>query len=942
MLVAGLLPTTARTQTVYTGDGEPLAIEEEIRWHLNRARFDRSRENARRGTSFTDIPARSGPLAPHAALIRAARRHAEDLARTNRFQHETVPGSLYYNASTQRHPWDRMSAEGYDWNLAGENIAAGYTSGLSVYLGWWASTGHRRNMGNAQFREIGNGYFNRAASEYIDYYGMTLGQSGSARFFTDTLFFDSNSNGAYNQGEGLAGGRVLLLANGVLHGVCDLSGPSGSFAIPLQGIASGTTVSVVLENTTSQPVTFHLPRDASTLESLPLAAFSSRVCGRFVRSADNVGFRDLDPVPFFLHVSPGTRLHGPEGVATATVTIDSSSPWTVTSNAPWLRLLSSAEGSGAGTLTYSVDPHDFGDPRSAALVFTSQEHETTTFTVTQTGLPPQLETTTAQLSIASNGQANLQVAVTANVTWQASAPVHWLQVPAEPAMGSGLLRLDVAPNIGTQPREASVTISGGGLTRTVLVQQEPSAAPRIAQHLILDPSETIGTVIKVTGIPPGLVWDRSTGWLVGNPTRAGIYSLQVEALQPNGSLSKRTLTLQIQALPSHALGRFEARFDQVGPVAGGLGGETRFTVASTGLVSGVVQVQGRTWSFRDRLRVQPGAEPSLSLSLIYPDHLSAPLELQLTLLPGGLCAGAARVGDQTASLSGYQRAGLPASPPVPAMAVGRFHWLGEVGVAWRGDETIPQGLASVVLTVSQNGRVQWTGKLGDGTAVLRAGGLGPSGVTGLWLPAYRGQGSFKAEGQFTGNDRFQGTASWVKRGPSSTAERSYRNGFGQDLRGPVGLELTGERWLPLPSGQNLLSHLGLQGSEAWELSFHEGVMNDTTFTSPDRLLLLGANNRFSLPLPGQPGNEHHLRLTLNPRTGLLKGSFVLLDPAPDKPGTNLTRTVQFEGLLLPGSRLLGGRFIAPKRPDPNSSPPRTRTNSDQLAGAVTLRALLGP
>ena len=940
--LATAFPQGTEAQSIYEGDGEPLAIEEEIRWHLNRARFDRNRENNRRGTSFSDIPQRSGPLAPNTALTRAARRHSEDLARTNRFQHETVPGSLYYNATSQRHPWDRMSAEGYDWNLAGENIAAGYTSGLSVYVGWWQSAGHRRNMGNVNFREIGNGYFYRAASEYLEYYGMVLGQSGSACFFTDTLFTDSNGNGAYNQTEGLAGVRVLLLANGVLHTHCDVSTSTGSFAVPLQGIATGATVSVVLENPTSQALTLHLPRDATTLETLSLAPSTSQVWGRFVRGAENAGFRGLEPVPFFLSLSPGTRTHGPEGVASATVTMESSSPWTATSNAPWLRIVSSPAGAGSGSLTYSIDPHDFGDPRSAALLFTNEDHVTTTFTVTQNGVPAQLETSPNTVTVSPNGQSNLQFGVTANVTWQATSSVHWIQLPKDPVVGSGNLRIDVAPNIGTLPRESTVLLSGGGLTRSLTVQQAPSAPPSVAQPLILDPSETIGTVLKITGIPPGLVWDRTQGWLVGQPTRAGNYVVQVEALLPDGSLSKRAFTLNVQALPAHALGQFEAHLDQLSAVAGGLGGEARFSVASTGVVTGVIQAQGRTWRFRERLVVQPGLQPSWSRTLEFPGGTPGPLEWQVALLPDGLCSGTARVGAETASVSGYQRAGTAGAPPIPASRLGRFHVIGEVAEPWRSEAAVPQGLAGVVLTVSANGRALWTGKLGDGTAFTRAGGLSSLGHAALWLPIYRGRGGFLARGQFTTSDRFDGSATWIKTGPTNPSERSYRLGFGLDARGPINLDLLGERWQPLPRGHNLILHLGLQGSEEWELAFHDGVWSDTTLSLPNLRLALGTNNQFQLPSPGQPGNEIQLRLRLNPLTGSLQGSFLLQDPAPDKPGALLHRTVKIEGLFLSSSRLVAGRFIAPKRPDPSSSPPRTRSNSDLLSGALLLRALSAP
>jgi uncharacterized protein YkwD len=83
---------SVRAQTEYTTDGMPTALEEEIRWLHNRARFDTTAENALRGTAYTDVPATTGPLTPHQSLTAAARNHTTDMATLNVFQHGTITG----------------------------------------------------------------------------------------------------------------------------------------------------------------------------------------------------------------------------------------------------------------------------------------------------------------------------------------------------------------------------------------------------------------------------------------------------------------------------------------------------------------------------------------------------------------------------------------------------------------------------------------------------------------------------------------------------------------------------------------------------------------------------------------------------------------------------------------------------------------------------------
>jgi len=289
----------AEAQSLYIGDGLPTALEEEIRWKLNRGRFDTVSENLTRGTAYTNVPASSGPLAPNQDLTVASRHQSEDMAKVNMFQHNTVPGSLYYNPTTQPLPWDRMVAEGYSWNNAAENIAAGYTGAESVYVGWWNSSGHRVNMYNGALREIGNGYYNWSASTYKSYYTMDLGSSGSACFFTDTIFQDANANGTYDQGEGVPGVAVRMVVGGNAAGTYDVSTAVGSFAVPIQSIAGGATVQVMLSNTTTASLVLTIPKDYANSSTMSLVAGESRVCGAFIRPATtrNIGFRDLTPVP---------------------------------------------------------------------------------------------------------------------------------------------------------------------------------------------------------------------------------------------------------------------------------------------------------------------------------------------------------------------------------------------------------------------------------------------------------------------------------------------------------------------------------------------------------------------------------------------------------------------------------------------------------------------
>lgn len=89
------------------------------------------------------------PLAANTALNTAAVRHSQDMATNNFFSHTGSDGSS---------PGQRITQAGYSWYTYGENIAAGYSSPSSVVAAWMGSAGHRANILNNCFQDIGVGY----------------------------------------------------------------------------------------------------------------------------------------------------------------------------------------------------------------------------------------------------------------------------------------------------------------------------------------------------------------------------------------------------------------------------------------------------------------------------------------------------------------------------------------------------------------------------------------------------------------------------------------------------------------------------------------------------------------------------------------------------------------------------------------------------------------
>ncbi|MBA2694107.1 MAG: CAP domain-containing protein [Rubrobacter sp.] len=95
----------------------------------------------------------AGPLALSDDLTVASERHNEDMAEFSFFAHDTV-GSSRYPAGSQ--PWDRMAAEGYDYNtFKGENLAVGYETAEEVFQAWKDSPSHNAAMLDPNYKVVG-------------------------------------------------------------------------------------------------------------------------------------------------------------------------------------------------------------------------------------------------------------------------------------------------------------------------------------------------------------------------------------------------------------------------------------------------------------------------------------------------------------------------------------------------------------------------------------------------------------------------------------------------------------------------------------------------------------------------------------------------------------------------------------------------------------------
>jgi hypothetical protein len=199
----------------------------------------------------TRVQAGVQPLAFDGALNDAAERHSRWMIATDTFSHTGSGGSS---------AGDRIASAGYvfsgSWTW-GENIAWASTRPPAgdqdevqlLHTNLMNSPGHRANILDDRFREIGLGF---EIGEYQGYQSAfvteNFARSGSGFFLTGVAFDDRDGDRSYDPGEGL--GALVVTAVGAagtyttateVAGGYDLLLPDGSYSVTFAGGGFTTT-----------------------------------------------------------------------------------------------------------------------------------------------------------------------------------------------------------------------------------------------------------------------------------------------------------------------------------------------------------------------------------------------------------------------------------------------------------------------------------------------------------------------------------------------------------------------------------------------------------------------------------------------------------------------------------------------------------------------------
>jgi|GEM_PF-2717542 len=145
-------------------------------------------------------------LTLNSQLGTAAQNHAVDMAQNSYFSHTGLNGST---------PATRATIAGYKYSYVGENIAAGNATPAETIAQWMNSEGHRANILNVNYTEIGFGHTYQASSEYRHYWVQVFGRSsGSTTPTTTTTTLDWKTSKSQAMSAARSQNKLVLLIAG--------------------------------------------------------------------------------------------------------------------------------------------------------------------------------------------------------------------------------------------------------------------------------------------------------------------------------------------------------------------------------------------------------------------------------------------------------------------------------------------------------------------------------------------------------------------------------------------------------------------------------------------------------------------------------------------------------------------------------------------------------
>jgi hypothetical protein len=191
-----------------------------------------------------------------------------------------------------------------------------------------------------------------------------------------------------------------------------------------------------------------------------------------------------DSAPF-LEVSPLNQIvENSEG--STKISITSNRDWIVEDDAEWLTLTPTS-GSNDTTLVVLYSENNNWVQRMGTVTINGGGF-TRKVTITQASAPL-LEVSPIDLSV-GNAEGSTEFTITSNKDWVVEKDAEWISISPISGSNDGTLRLTYTQNLDTVQRIATIKVTGGGISRNVMLKQEAKQYLAISTSQLTLPADS--------------------------------------------------------------------------------------------------------------------------------------------------------------------------------------------------------------------------------------------------------------------------------------------------------------------------------------------------------------------------------------------------------------------------------------------------------------------
>ncbi len=482
------------------------------------------------------------------------------------------------------------------------------------------------------------------------------------------------------------------------------------------------------------------------------------------------------------------------------------------------------------------------------------------------------------------------------------------------------------------------------------------------------------TSIRISGLPPGLTYNTTTGRIFGRPTKPGNYLVSFTASNKAGSSNTVRKTMRVYSMGSGLSGTFTANVDAVEGINQNKGGRVVVAVTNSGTFTSQLQMGREQFrSAGNMVLINTVSDSNGNTFLVYlgSTNITRPgrsnLNLAFQIVEGTQSFnGLINDGNLTATFEGYRQIWNTQfrQGPLIMLKNQRISEALRHNVLWSIPDNllsrtdIPQGDSYLSATATLSGIVNIAGRMSDGSRFTASSILSPyitetlddetsdnpqdtvtrsKVVTPFFQSLNNGTASLMGDMEFMISDRLslylgnsnfpqelppanqvRGNARWIK-DQQPTSDRFYRTGFDA-----ITLNGIGSLYDPPSTNRIVLKLPNVPGNAV--LDFSQANI-DNASPNPD-LPSFRITTTHTGSVTGS--NPAKVQLSINPSTGLITGSFSLSD----------RRNASFEGLCISASQSepkLGYRYRLPYAGGFFHIPTTTATNSPFSSGKFLLK-----